>query len=116
MIQLNPKLFSRAAQKAATVRPAIQKRGARYFVARADGGLAVVRFVPMHGALWCECSCPAGSPEARRVPLPCYHVAAVLLATIQNKQPMDESAEMLNQFAGHHDRDYWTGGAYAFAQ
>lgn len=79
MIELNPRLFTRAAQKAANVQPAVEKHGARYFVSRADGGRAVVRFVPRAGALWCECDCPAGTPQSRQQPVPCYHVAAVLL-------------------------------------
>ncbi len=84
MLQLNKQIFQRAAQKAVRVQPLIEKHGAQYHVMRSDGGSAIVRFVARNNTIWCECSCPAGSPLSRQLPIPCYHVAAALLTNRAN--------------------------------
>lgn len=87
MIALNQKHFSRAISKARTVRPAVTHNGALYLVSRADGGEAVVRFTATRGGLWASCSCPAGAPAGRNLPLPCYHVAAAFLLASEKNSP-----------------------------
>lgn len=86
MIALNPNLFARAAKKAAIVQPTVRHSGSRYFVRRADGRTATVKFTARNGQLWASCDCPAGNPQNRATPLPCYHVAAALMSANARRQ------------------------------
>lgn len=90
MIALNQQTFARAAKKAAFVQPAVTHSGAQYFVSRADGRTATVKFTARDGSLWASCNCPAGSPDGRHIPLPCYHVAAAVLIAQFAHQPRTE--------------------------
>jgi hypothetical protein len=82
MIKLNSKTFRNAYLKAATVRPTVKQISEQeYDVRRADGAYTRVVFVLSGDSLWAQCGCPAGSPTAwNKAPLPCYHIAAALLA------------------------------------
>lgn len=82
MIKLNSSTFRNAFRKAKEVRPAVFPINESEFEVLASNGSPMrVVFLLHAGALWAECSCPAGSPAhgSRRAPLPCYHVAAALL-------------------------------------
>ena len=80
MLQINNH-FRNAINKARRIQPAVQRDGIRYHVARSDGRAATIKFTAQNGTLWASCDCPAGSPDGRNLPLPCYHVAAVLIAS-----------------------------------
>ncbi len=84
MIKLNSGTFTRAIEKAQSVRPLVQctdtdETNFTFLVRRSDGGAAIVDIWHRGGVLWSSCDCPAGVGRGRG-PMPCYHVAAAALS------------------------------------
>lgn len=78
-IPLDRKLFTKASEKARTVRPVVMHIGAHYAVLMSDQRTwAHVAFCVWDGRIYASCNCKAHTRGDHGVPVPCYHIAAAV--------------------------------------